>query len=101
MDDNLTEITQRLALLRRTADLLCDDALDVVLADRQHDMVMDAVNWGDFGCVSASLIVDEDGEARFHVLLEEADPSCMHVSEWIQGKLAEAGFPNVIVETAW
>lgn len=83
-----------LKALREAADQACDRAFSMTW----H---RSAINWGDFGCVSAEHWNDDGGEEGYRVLLEEADPSNQEVGEFIAGELAKAGFHNIEVVFEW
>lgn len=61
----------------------------------------EAINWGDFDCVGAEFYIDNDGETGYRVLIEEADPCCVHVHKFVSDYLASRGFEHVEVRTEW
>ncbi len=61
----------------------------------------EAVNWGDFGCPCAELFVTDDGEQGIRVFIEEADPNCFAVEQFVADYLKRHGFPDVVVVASW
>lgn len=95
LSEGLGALVPKLKALRECADSACDAAW--------HDQSCqkDAVNWGDFGCVSAEAYVTEDGDQGLRVLIEEADPSCVNVHNFVRQWLADRGWVGVDVVTEW
>ena len=93
LDANLKRITEMVARLP-DLDRLTDDACDAA-----NPIVQDAVNWGDLGCVEASVVVSL--KEIYFVLIEEASPDAWEFHKFIGEYLRERGFENVRVQTEW
>lgn len=66
-----------------------------------HGHVDGAINWGDLRCLEARHFVTDDGDTGYQVFIEEADPAANDLHRFISKKLAEAGFAEIEVVTAW
>lgn len=95
LSDQLGALVPHLQSLRQCADSACDAAW------HDESCKADAVNWGDFGCVGAEAYVAEDGTHGLRVLIEEADPGCVNVRNFVRDYLAKRGWHGVDVATEW
>lgn len=82
-----------LKALRKCADAATDAAH---LVDGSINW---CVNWGDLSCISAQKYDNDDGNAGYRVIIEEA--SCYYLATFIESYLAEHGFHDVEVITEW
>ena len=78
---------------------LANDACSEAFSDKECKV--DAINWGDLGCVEARLCADEHGNTWYHVLIEEAAPGSNGLIRFVMNYLAEHEYAGVEVETAW
>lgn len=60
-----------------------------------------AINWGNLYCACVVACLNNDGETWNEVHINEASPAAYKLSQYVSGKLAEAGFPDVVVKTEW
>lgn len=73
---------------------------EIVLAMKPEDFP-GAINWGDLGCHSVALCVDEDGHVELSVVIEEADQSETAFCFYVADQLRARGWGDVLVETEW
>jgi hypothetical protein len=90
-----TIILKQLQILRDASN----DAISEAFEKRQE--ISGAINWGDLCCVAAEFIVDQEGNQRVQVRIEEAAPDYGEFHEFIAKRLEENGFGNVTVLTEW
>lgn len=94
-NEQLGALVPKLKELQQCADSACDAAW------HDESCKADAVNWGDFGCVGAEAYVTEDGTSGLRVLIEEADPGCVNVHNFVRDYLEQHGWHGVDVATEW
>jgi hypothetical protein len=94
LDASLKRIAEMVARLP-DLDRLADDACDAA-----NPIIQDSVNWGDLGCVEASVVVSLD-EIYYQVLIEEASPDAYDFQRFVRDYLRERGFGNVRVHRNW
>lgn len=89
------DMQDRLKRLRSAVDQAC------ALARQNPHEFKGAINWGDLGCVSAQFYQDDQGDAGFRVLVEEAAPENEDLHNFIAEAVKEQGFLKVEVITKW
>jgi hypothetical protein len=85
-------------MLKRLPEL---DKLTEDACEAARGKVDDSVNWGDLGCVEASIVVPLEGEPYYQVIIEEASPDACDFRLFISNYLEYRGFPNATVVTEW
>jgi hypothetical protein len=83
----------------KTIQGLADDAC-LMATNRRLERV-EAVNWGNLGCVDVRRWSDISGDEGITVYIEEADPSAYLLQSIIREHLAAHGYPNIEVVTEW
>ena len=68
--------------------------------DRFH---YDAINWGDLHCVNVESVeaLHDPSDTAFRVYIEELDPACRTLREFLEAALDEAGFEGVDIHMEW
>lgn len=82
-----------LVALRQCADDACQAAY--------HANIKGPINWGDLGCTEAVLSADEFGAPMLCVMIEEVDPTCPELHEFVSAYLEKRGWSGVTVFTEW
>jgi hypothetical protein len=83
----------------KTIQGLADDAC-LMATNRRLERV-EAVNWGNLGCVDVRWWKSVDGAIGITVYIEEADASAYQLQAFIREHLAAHGYPNIEVVTEW
>ena len=78
---------------------LTDDAIGA--AESQGTVIQGAINWANLFCSEACYVLDDEGEERYQVSIEEVAPDNPTLQEFIENWLAEHGWPGVVVITEW
>ena len=86
----------KLSELKNITDEICNMANDA-----RHTFSDAAINWADFGCVSAEHYTDSEGQEGYRVYIEEANPVNTQVQLFIIDELAIKGFKNIEVLFEW
>ena len=73
---------------------------EIVMAMKPEDFP-GAINWGDLGCYSVALCVDEDGRVELSVVIAESDPSETAFRFHVADQLRARGWGDVAVDTEW
>mgnify|MGYP001612838868 CR=1 FL=1 len=80
-------------------------AVNDILKDAQKDKdkINGSINWGDLQCVSVEMITDSEGNNKYRVYVEEAEPDCKELIEYIEDELFLSGWNDNIIEiiTEW
>lgn len=95
--------------LSNLRDYLCSlkDATNAVLQEIHAERTTEVpfrrggVNWADLRCVSAEWTVDNDGDHRYCVNVEEVAPDEYELQKEVGKRLADRGFIHIDVVTAW
>jgi hypothetical protein len=77
------------------------DADQIIAQIEPQNFPKAAINWGDLGCRAIYMSVDDEGDTRYLIIVEEAAPGESEFCLYIANKLAELGWPNVEVITEW
>lgn len=78
-----------------------EDVDKIIDSAKPKDFPSASINWGDLGCVRASVEIDKNKQVFFIAYVEELDPHNSEFSEWVQSKLAEKGYENVEIRCSW
>lgn len=84
-------------LLLKNIMASADEAL--ILA--RQDGVGGAINWGDLSCRGAEKFVDDQGCGGYRCYIEEADPGCTELQEYVSAYLFNKMGVGVQVVTEW
>ena len=60
-----------------------------------------AINWARVRCSQAEYSIDDDGDKRYTVFIDDADTSACQLHDRLSSLLKEAGFPSVRVLLEW
>ena len=69
--------------------------------DGIDELSEDPINWGDLSCVQAEWVQDDEGREYARVQIEEVDPNASRLQAYVTEKLAQANWPDIVVETNW
>ncbi len=90
------------ALLNHVKKLEADAERAAKAAKRKRgEFKNTAVNWGDFHCVEAAIVLPSTGQSYYLARFEEANTSNRAVHDFIQEYLAKRGWENVEIEMEW
>lgn len=81
--------------LKKAANYACEKAID------NRTEIGGAVNWGDLKCISAEYCIDDCENESYKVIIDEADPGCWALKDFISKILCDSGFKKVEVVTEW
>lgn len=93
MDDSIAYLEK----LRHDVQVI----IESIAEKNKSDYSDEAINWADLICVETSKVMNNYGNVYYRVLIEEAAPACPNLQLAIQEELAELGYDNVCVDTAW
>lgn len=76
-------------------------ATDAAITRATLNKCFGPINWADLRCVEAQAILNDSGEERLCVVIEEASPDAVELHRIVNADLAKHGWPNVEVSTEW
>jgi hypothetical protein len=73
---------------------------EAALRDARDSGVEDDIDWESARCAATRLVLDEDGNAHFQVVIEGVSPDAGWLQEFVRSRLKDRGL-DVEVITRW
>lgn len=80
-----------------------ENEVETILQELQKDKqnIDGSINWADLHCVEAKWVIDQDGEERAEVLIEEVSPYEVVLGDRVRENLKDRGYGFVDIHLEW